>query len=93
MTNKEFLHWIADRLVHIHGENPHVDFLLKLREIANEQEKTPMTKTLYLNVWKNPGEPSYWVAVHDSEAEALLARGSKGLVQCAVRIDFEDSDL
>lgn len=31
------LHWIADRLVHVHGESPNVDFVLRLREIADAQ--------------------------------------------------------
>lgn len=28
----EFLDWIADRLVHVYGESPNVDFVLSLRE-------------------------------------------------------------
>lgn len=30
----DFLEWIADRLVHQHGENPQVDFVLSLRKRA-----------------------------------------------------------
>jgi hypothetical protein len=30
----EFLSWVADRLVHVYGESPNVDFVLKLRDIA-----------------------------------------------------------
>jgi hypothetical protein len=29
-----FLDWLADRLVHVYGESPNVDFVLKLRELA-----------------------------------------------------------
>ena len=29
-----FLHWVADRLVHVHGENKNVDFVIKLRNMA-----------------------------------------------------------
>ena len=32
--DSEFLNWLADRLVHVYGESPNVDFVLKLREIA-----------------------------------------------------------
>lgn len=30
----DFLEWIADRLVNVHGESPNVDFVLSLRERA-----------------------------------------------------------
>jgi len=30
----EFLNWIADRLVHVHGESPNVDYVLSLRQRA-----------------------------------------------------------
>jgi hypothetical protein len=33
--NAAFLNWIADRLVHVYGESPDVDFVLRLREIAD----------------------------------------------------------
>lgn len=36
MTEKQFLHWIADRLVHVYGESENVDFVLKLRKIADD---------------------------------------------------------
>lgn len=31
----DFLEWIADRLVHVYGESPNVDFVLSLRERAD----------------------------------------------------------
>lgn len=34
MTDKEFLNWIIDRLIHVYGESPYVDFIHKLRNIA-----------------------------------------------------------
>jgi hypothetical protein len=37
MTNKEFLHWIANRLVNVYKEHPNTDFVLKLKEIADDQ--------------------------------------------------------
>jgi hypothetical protein len=30
----DFLNWIADRLVHVHGENPNLDYILSLRDRA-----------------------------------------------------------
>jgi hypothetical protein len=37
MTNKEFLHWIANRLVNVYKEHPNTDFVLKLKEVADNQ--------------------------------------------------------
>ena len=34
MTDKEFLSWVADRLVHVYGESENVDFVHKLRKIS-----------------------------------------------------------
>lgn len=38
MTDKEFLNWIIDRLIHVYGESPNVDFLLRLKKIADKYE-------------------------------------------------------
>jgi hypothetical protein len=37
MANKEFLHWIANRLVNVYKEHPNTDFVLKLKEVADNQ--------------------------------------------------------
>jgi len=37
MTNKDFLHWIAGRLVNVYNEHPNTDFVLKLKEVADAQ--------------------------------------------------------
>jgi len=34
------LNWIADRLVNVYGESENVDFVLRLREIANKLENS-----------------------------------------------------
>jgi hypothetical protein len=34
--NAEFLNWVADRLVHHYHEDENVDFVLKLRRLADE---------------------------------------------------------
>jgi hypothetical protein len=33
-SSPEFLNWVADRLVNVHGENPNVDYVLALRRRA-----------------------------------------------------------
>ena len=42
MTDREFLVWIHQRLINIHGEDPLVDYMGKLRSII---AKTPGNKT------------------------------------------------
>lgn len=43
-SDKEFLHWIADRLVYVYGESENVDFIRKLRSIAESLKgNTPNT--------------------------------------------------
>lgn len=34
MKDRDFLNWVADRLVNVHGEPENVDFVLKVRQIA-----------------------------------------------------------
>jgi hypothetical protein len=38
VSDAEFLNWIADRLIHVHGEPENVDFLLRLRCMADDLE-------------------------------------------------------
>ena len=35
MRDKEFLKWIHNRMIHVHNENPNVDYLHKLRSIID----------------------------------------------------------
>lgn len=30
---KKFLMWIYERLINVHGENPNMDYMLKLKEL------------------------------------------------------------
>ena len=49
MKDNDFLHWVADRLVFLHGDAAEVDFVGKLRSIANalpEDQRTPNTWVL-----------------------------------------------
>lgn len=34
VTDSEFLNWLGDRLVHVYGESENVDFVLKVRRLA-----------------------------------------------------------
>ena len=43
MTDQEFLLWIRDKLEFIHGENPNVDYMLKLKAIAKKCKTTTIT--------------------------------------------------
>ena len=35
MTDKEFLSWLADRIVYVYKESPNTDFVLRLWKIAD----------------------------------------------------------
>jgi hypothetical protein len=43
MTESAFLHWIADRLVHVHGETENVDYVLRLRQFADRAPSLMVT--------------------------------------------------
>lgn len=36
MNDKEFLYWIIGRLICVYNESPNVDFIHRLRNIANK---------------------------------------------------------
>lgn len=36
MTDKDFLQWLLERLIHVYKENPNVDFCHRLRKIVKE---------------------------------------------------------
>lgn len=47
MKDKEFLEWLANRLVEVYGEASGTDFVLKLRAIARatpDEQLTPNTE-------------------------------------------------
>jgi hypothetical protein len=39
----EFLQWVADRIVYVYGESPNIDYVLRLREIANRFDEPAST--------------------------------------------------
>jgi len=52
MNDREFLQWLADRLVCVYGESGNVDFVHKLMSIAlatPPEQRTPNTES-----WINP---------------------------------------
>ena len=38
MTDKEFLDWIITRIINVYNESPNVDFIHRLRKIADKLE-------------------------------------------------------
>ena len=42
VSDKVFLQWLIDRLVHHYGENPNVDFVHRLREIMERASSVVM---------------------------------------------------
>ena len=43
MTDKEFLKWLYERLISIHGENKHCDYIHKLNAIIKHTPKERTT--------------------------------------------------
>jgi hypothetical protein len=39
MKDSDFLYWLRDRLINVYGEDPHVDFVKTLNDIAKKMEK------------------------------------------------------
>lgn len=56
MSDADFLDRVADRLVHVYGESEHVDFVLKLRRMA-ESLRTPAQDPMTLSVLVGPWDP------------------------------------
>lgn len=54
-TDSEFLSWLADRLVHVYGENPNVDFVHATRRIAAALASPPSVPAGFMLV---PIEPT-----------------------------------
>lgn len=50
MKDKDFLFWLAKRIIHVYGESPSVDFVWKLNAIAEtipEEQDTPLLALHY----------------------------------------------
>jgi hypothetical protein len=59
--DNDFLNWLADRLVHVYGESPNVDFVHKLREIAKNTHPEQTRGNLENNRMDQPE----WFSVAD----------------------------
>lgn len=44
MNDSQFLYWLRDRLINVYGEDPHVDFVQKLNELARKMKKDENSK-------------------------------------------------
>lgn len=81
MTNdKEFLNWLADRLVHVYGESPNVDFVHKLRAIA----KNMATRDGRFSV-RSLYEPFAYAAVATDGSESIYVASLREQAEAACR--------
>ena len=55
MKDKEFLEWLYERLVTVHGENPRYDYMYKLGNIIEATDPEQVTPNLC-----GPYPKSYW---------------------------------
>lgn len=53
MKDKEFLNWIYERLVHVHGEPENVDYMNKLRCIIKMTDPEQVTRNIVTEPWEN----------------------------------------
>lgn len=60
MTNKEFLQWIHDRLVHKHWENPDYDYMHRLRDIIEATPEYQPVTTSFVQVVPDKCDRIVW---------------------------------
>ena len=90
MSDKEFLQWMHDRLQHRHGEDPHFDYMHKLRAIIDstpEDKVTPNIASCTKNNEKEltpnfytPNEGGIW---YPYKGEAVTEEQLNSFVECA----------
>ena len=44
MSDKEFLQWIYNRMIYVHGEKHNTDYMKRFYKIVHDKEKTPKNK-------------------------------------------------
>lgn len=49
-TDTEFLTWLKDRLIHVYGVNPNVDYVLRLEQITHNIGVQKLKQNLLVNV-------------------------------------------
>ena len=54
MTDTEFLNWIYERLVHVHGETPNCDYMRRLRRIiaSKSEAQSKLRDELLAVMWR-----------------------------------------
>lgn len=67
MKDKDFLNWVADRFVNVLGESEHVDFVQKLRAIADTLP--PEQDTSWLTIGEDRMDPAFlqWLIDHSDD--------------------------
>ena len=51
MNDRDFLCWLEDRIIHVYGENPNVDYLIRLRKVALKQDTSGYVWRLKAAIW------------------------------------------
>jgi len=73
-NTKDFLNWIADRIVYVYKESPYTDYVTKIRQVA-ESSYEPLTKEElhFLNHLRNEAkfEQNYY---HESMLTDILQK-------------------
>lgn len=107
MTNKEFLEWIYERLLHVHKENPLMDYMHKLRAIVdNTENKTIVTCVYCGHEYPNGTPASKHLSLTEhikicekhpmrvlEEQNKVLKKALHGLVGCDSLEDLNEMEL
>lgn len=72
--DKEFLNWVADRLVNVYGANKNIDFVQHLREIASD--KTGLKLFECRRSESNGWEGAVIVYAENGEEANIIANGN-----------------
>jgi len=79
--NSEFLLWIADRLVHVYGENPNVDFVLKLRALSRHSSAPDLQGSGWQPIYQIKGKlNNVWSEVSKARYDFYRASPELGIV-------------
>lgn len=52
MSDADFLDWVADRFVHVYGVEANMDYVLKLRRMAEKAREKPNSAALVPRAWE-----------------------------------------
>lgn len=89
MTDSEHLCWIIGRLINVHGENPNIDYMVKLQNIAQKLDRPVGKINPKADEWPKVGDE---VLIDLSEYNPVYGQGVDGLT-CVVRSIFKDKDV